>query len=240
VIVGHEVVPAVLRVAACREVELTPYAAEMVEAGRGFTASFDAYLTAFATITEIDAEASRWFEQHPVALCAVAPDLAPPLARSRSRRSTARRRAPAASCRCAPTRARSGCPRSRCPSCVKPTACRSVSNCSRAGARSAPSSRSPAGSRPSSAAGSSLDVARGRGGCLLGRAALLACADVRRVPLRPVVLRRRLLVGVMALGRFAQERCQRCDVHDRSSLFGDSAGLAVCDVTPTDSRLFAG
>ena len=79
VIVAHELVPAIGRVTAGREDELTPYAAQLAEASRDFTPSFDAYLAAFAQIAEIDAEATRWFERCPVALCPVAPDVAPPL-----------------------------------------------------------------------------------------------------------------------------------------------------------------
>ena len=56
-----------------------PYIAEMAEATRGFTPSFDAYFAAFGRIAEIDAEATRWFARFPVALCPVAPDVAPPL-----------------------------------------------------------------------------------------------------------------------------------------------------------------
>jgi Asp-tRNA(Asn)/Glu-tRNA(Gln) amidotransferase A subunit family amidase len=79
VILGHEIVPAIARAAAGREAEVTPYIAEMVEAAPGFTPSLDAYLGAFARIAGIEAEASRWFERNPVALCPVAPDVAPPL-----------------------------------------------------------------------------------------------------------------------------------------------------------------
>ena len=58
--------------------EVMPYTAEAAEAARHFTPSFDAYLAAFERIAEIDAAAQRWLEGFPVALCPVAPDVAPP------------------------------------------------------------------------------------------------------------------------------------------------------------------
>jgi amidase len=78
-ILGHELVPALTQATAGREAELMPYMVEMAEASRGFTPSFDAYFEAFGRIVEIDAEATRWFERFPVALCPVAPDVAPPV-----------------------------------------------------------------------------------------------------------------------------------------------------------------
>ena len=80
-ILGHEIVPAMKRAVAGHEAELMPYVAEMGEASRGFTPSFDAYFAAFERIAEIDAEATRWFARCPVALCPVAPDVAPPVGR---------------------------------------------------------------------------------------------------------------------------------------------------------------
>ena len=56
-----------------------PYNLEMAEAIRGFEPSFSAYAGAFEQIAEIDALATRWFERTPVALCPVAPDVAPPV-----------------------------------------------------------------------------------------------------------------------------------------------------------------
>lgn len=79
VVLGHELLPAIARVTAGRLDEVTAYVAELVEAGRGFVPSFDAYFGAFERIAEIDAEATRWFGGCPVALCPVAPDVAPPL-----------------------------------------------------------------------------------------------------------------------------------------------------------------
>jgi Asp-tRNA(Asn)/Glu-tRNA(Gln) amidotransferase A subunit family amidase len=61
--------------------DVMPYIAELAEAGRGFEPSFDAYLSAWKRLAEIDAEADRWFQEHEVALCPVAPDTAPPLGR---------------------------------------------------------------------------------------------------------------------------------------------------------------
>jgi Asp-tRNA(Asn)/Glu-tRNA(Gln) amidotransferase A subunit family amidase len=63
-----------------READVMPYIAEIVEAGRGFQPSFDAYLAAWQRLAEIEAAAGDWFGLNPVALCPVAPDVAPPLA----------------------------------------------------------------------------------------------------------------------------------------------------------------
>jgi aspartyl-tRNA(Asn)/glutamyl-tRNA(Gln) amidotransferase subunit A len=78
-VLGHELVPGLASIPAGRVDELMPYNAEMVAMARAFTPSFAAYADAFTTIAEIDALALRWFEAHPVALCPVAPDVAPPL-----------------------------------------------------------------------------------------------------------------------------------------------------------------
>jgi Asp-tRNA(Asn)/Glu-tRNA(Gln) amidotransferase A subunit family amidase len=51
----------------------------VVEAGRGFRPSFEAYLAAWERVAVIDAEATAWLERHPVVLCPVVPDVAPPL-----------------------------------------------------------------------------------------------------------------------------------------------------------------
>ncbi|MGE5636596.1 MAG: amidase [Nocardioidaceae bacterium] len=79
VIVDHEIVIALGRFTAGREAELTPYVAEVAAASRVFEPSLDAYLGAFDRIAEIEAAAMAWFERRPVALCPVAPDVAPPL-----------------------------------------------------------------------------------------------------------------------------------------------------------------
>jgi Asp-tRNA(Asn)/Glu-tRNA(Gln) amidotransferase A subunit family amidase len=79
-ILGHELVPALTEATAGHEAaELMPYIVEMGEATDGFTPSFGAYFAAFERIAEIDAEAMRWFSRCPVALCPVAPDVAPPV-----------------------------------------------------------------------------------------------------------------------------------------------------------------
>ena len=79
VILGHELAPGLARIPPEAEAELSPYLAEMVAAGRGFTPSLEAYLAAFMRIAEIEDNALRWFDRFPVALCPVAPDVAPPL-----------------------------------------------------------------------------------------------------------------------------------------------------------------
>jgi Asp-tRNA(Asn)/Glu-tRNA(Gln) amidotransferase A subunit family amidase len=78
-ILVHELVPALGRAVAGHAAELMPYNADQAEAARAFTPSFDAYAAAFAQIAAIDAAAMRWFDEHPVALCPVTPDVAPPL-----------------------------------------------------------------------------------------------------------------------------------------------------------------
>ena len=78
-IVNHEAATAFAPLAAGREDELMPYNAEMAEAMRGFEPSFEAYVAAFEQVAEIDAAATAWLERTPVALCPVAPDIAPPV-----------------------------------------------------------------------------------------------------------------------------------------------------------------
>jgi aspartyl-tRNA(Asn)/glutamyl-tRNA(Gln) amidotransferase subunit A len=78
-IVNNEIASAFGSLVAGREAELMSYNAEMAEAMRGFEPSFAAYAGAFEQIAEIDALATRWFERTPVALCPVAPDVAPPV-----------------------------------------------------------------------------------------------------------------------------------------------------------------
>jgi Asp-tRNA(Asn)/Glu-tRNA(Gln) amidotransferase A subunit family amidase len=78
-ILGHELATTLPRVIAGREADLTSYVAEMAAAMLSFKPSFSAYIAAFQTIAEIDAEATTWFERIPVALCPVTPDVAPPV-----------------------------------------------------------------------------------------------------------------------------------------------------------------
>jgi amidase len=78
-ILGHEIAVGAGPLLARAEVELMPYITELIEAGRGFLPSFDAYLAAWLLVGEIDAEAQAWLARHPVALCPVSPDVAPPL-----------------------------------------------------------------------------------------------------------------------------------------------------------------
>ncbi len=78
-ILRHEVAVAIGSVVVETDVELTPYVSELVEATRAFQASFEAYVAAFQRVVEIDAAATAWFTSCAVALCPVAPDIAPPL-----------------------------------------------------------------------------------------------------------------------------------------------------------------
>jgi hypothetical protein len=59
-----------------------------------------------------------------------------------------------------------------------------------------------------------LHVAVGGGGRLRRTAAVLTRAQVGRVPVRPVMLYVRLLVGVVVLRGLAEELCKGCDVRD--------------------------
>ena len=78
-ILNHEIATAFGPLVTGREGDLTPYVAEAVEASRGFEMSFEAYVEAFQKVAEIDAAATAWFERNSVALCPVAPDVAPPV-----------------------------------------------------------------------------------------------------------------------------------------------------------------
>jgi amidase len=62
------------------ESELSPPMREMVESLRGFEVPLAAYLDAFARLQRFEEEAEAWLEDHGgVALCPIAPDVAPPL-----------------------------------------------------------------------------------------------------------------------------------------------------------------
>jgi Asp-tRNA(Asn)/Glu-tRNA(Gln) amidotransferase A subunit family amidase len=78
-VILHEAVPAISAFVAGHEAGLMPYNAEMVEATRGFEPSLAATSAAFERVAEVEAAARAWFERTPVALCPVAPDVAPPL-----------------------------------------------------------------------------------------------------------------------------------------------------------------
>lgn len=78
-ILVHEMSAALSPLFDGRDIEVMPYIAELDEAGRDFQPSFDAYLAAWERVAEIEAAAAEWFTLNPVALCPVAPDVAPPL-----------------------------------------------------------------------------------------------------------------------------------------------------------------
>jgi len=79
-ILGHEMSGAFGTLLEGRETDVMPYIAEIVEAGRSFQPSFGAYLAAWQRLAEIEAAACDWFALNSVALCPVAPDVAPRLA----------------------------------------------------------------------------------------------------------------------------------------------------------------
>jgi amidase len=62
-----------------RDDELSDYARPLVRFAREHEPSIARYIAAFDALAEIEDEARAWFERHPVALCPVAPDVAPPV-----------------------------------------------------------------------------------------------------------------------------------------------------------------
>jgi amidase len=60
-----------------REEELAPYNRRSIAALRGYEPSIDRYIAAFDELAALEDEAAEWFRRHPVALCPVAPDVAP-------------------------------------------------------------------------------------------------------------------------------------------------------------------
>jgi Asp-tRNA(Asn)/Glu-tRNA(Gln) amidotransferase A subunit family amidase len=78
-IIGLESALALGPLIADGEVELTPYVREMALAMRAVEPSLPRYLAAFERVAEIEAASATWLERTPVALCPVAPDVAPPV-----------------------------------------------------------------------------------------------------------------------------------------------------------------
>ena len=78
-ILRHEVAVAIGSVVVDSDVELMPYVSELVESTHSFRASAEAYVAAFQRVAEIEGAAAAWFASHAVALCPVAPDVAPPI-----------------------------------------------------------------------------------------------------------------------------------------------------------------
>jgi Asp-tRNA(Asn)/Glu-tRNA(Gln) amidotransferase A subunit family amidase len=74
-----ELFPVLPAFVAGREDELSPYIREMISAARGFAPDLVSYFAASGRLARLEVEAGRWFEEHPVALCPAAPEVAPPL-----------------------------------------------------------------------------------------------------------------------------------------------------------------
>jgi Asp-tRNA(Asn)/Glu-tRNA(Gln) amidotransferase A subunit family amidase len=74
---GSEIAVYLPELVAGREQELSRYAREMFEQLRGFSPGLRPYAEAGRTLAEIEAQASEWFERHPVALCPAVPVSAP-------------------------------------------------------------------------------------------------------------------------------------------------------------------
>jgi amidase len=62
-----------------RDADLAPYNRGAVAFARTFEPSLERYLTAFDDLAALETDAAAWFEHHPVVLCPVAPDVAPPV-----------------------------------------------------------------------------------------------------------------------------------------------------------------
>lgn len=78
-ILNHELLVALGPLLKAREVDVMPYIAELAEAAHTFEPSFTTYLAAWQRVAEINATAAAWFARNPIALCPVAPDVAPPV-----------------------------------------------------------------------------------------------------------------------------------------------------------------
>jgi Asp-tRNA(Asn)/Glu-tRNA(Gln) amidotransferase A subunit family amidase len=78
-LLGAELVGSLPAVVAGREQEVSPYIREMLAAARGFEPDWAAYFAASGQLARLEVEADRWFEEHPVAVCPAAPEVAPPL-----------------------------------------------------------------------------------------------------------------------------------------------------------------
>ena len=63
-----------------RDHELSDYVRPMLAFARSHEPSIHRYIAAFDALAEIEEEAAAWFSHLPVALCPVAPDVAPPVA----------------------------------------------------------------------------------------------------------------------------------------------------------------
>ncbi len=62
-----------------RDAELAPYNRRAIGFARTFDPSMERYLTAFDDLAALEDDAAAWFRHHPVILCPVAPDVAPPV-----------------------------------------------------------------------------------------------------------------------------------------------------------------
>jgi Asp-tRNA(Asn)/Glu-tRNA(Gln) amidotransferase A subunit family amidase len=62
-----------------RDAELAPYNRGAVAYARSFAPSIERYLAAFDALAALEAEVGAWLGEHPVMLCPVAPDVAPPV-----------------------------------------------------------------------------------------------------------------------------------------------------------------
>jgi Asp-tRNA(Asn)/Glu-tRNA(Gln) amidotransferase A subunit family amidase len=78
-LLAAELVGALAALVADREQEVSPYIREMLAAARGFEPDWAAYFAASGQLARLEVEADRWFEEHPVAVCPAAPEVAPPL-----------------------------------------------------------------------------------------------------------------------------------------------------------------
>jgi amidase len=62
-----------------RDEQLAPYNRGLIGYARTLTPSLERYIGAFDALAALEETAGAWFREHPVALCPVAPDVAPPV-----------------------------------------------------------------------------------------------------------------------------------------------------------------
>jgi Asp-tRNA(Asn)/Glu-tRNA(Gln) amidotransferase A subunit family amidase len=62
-----------------RDADLALYNRAAIDFARTYDPSLERYITAFDDLAALEDEAAAWFEHHPVMLCPVAPDVAPPV-----------------------------------------------------------------------------------------------------------------------------------------------------------------
>ena len=78
-IIGLEFAVALAPVFGDESVEVMPYIEEQRSDARKLAPTLEGYVAAWERVAKVDAAASDWLERNPVALCPLAPDVAPPV-----------------------------------------------------------------------------------------------------------------------------------------------------------------